>query len=404
MTKLHQAEHLLVIRLNNFLAIEAAYGAQAASGAINHLIHVARRHLGRIDLRSAGAGQIALIARYPLMQCLPVDRLVETLCTVMDGEPFRYEGQGILLSISVGHAFAGEGVGRAQESEAHARMAASCLQHGQAPVRPGEAAALYRKDMEEAAALLQYVRRGAAFVSWRPVSRSGDGSTILYHEAMLWRAGDNDEQIDCAAGYAAMERLGLAHLLDRLLVRDVLRELEADPAARLSVAISPQSLSLNLHGEGVGWTGLIERLRRDSGLARRLVIEISDNSGIARFRDALAFVKALRALGVRISVARFGSGHASIEQLMALSPDVVKLDSPFLHMADTSERNRLRVGHLLGLARTMASTVIADGVESLSHLHLAVEEGVEWVTGSDWRLSCVHAKNPKGAGIVQLPS
>ena len=353
--KLHQAEHLLIISPNNFHAIEAAYGPDAARAAIDHLCHRARQHLGRIGLRSADGSRIMLTARYPLMQSLPVERLVEKLCEAIDGEPFRYNGCDILLSVSAGQAFVGEHLGRAQEMEASARLAASTLRQSQIVVRRGEGVALYRRDMEQAAALLRWVQDGEAVLSWRLVSRPRDGSTILYYEAMLRRVGENGEQMDCAAHYAALERL--------------------------SVAVSPHSLSSNVHGQGAGWTDLIDRLGREPSLARRLVIEIGDNSGIACFRDALSFVRTLRGLGVRISVARFGSGQASIGQLMALSPDVVKLDSPFMRTAYESEHNRLRVGHLLGLARTMSSTVIVDGVESPWHLHLAAEQAAEWVTG-----------------------
>ena len=144
-----------------------------------------------------------------------------------------------------------------------------------------------------------------------------------------------------------------------------------NPTACLSVAFSPQSLSLNLHGEGAGWSELVDRLRQAPMVARRLVIEISDHSDILLFRDALAFVRTLRALGVRISVSRFGSGRASVGQLMALSPDMVKLDSPILRTAYASERNRSRVAYLLGLARTMTSTVIVDGAESPWPLQMA---------------------------------
>lgn len=353
MTKPHQAEHLLVISLNNFDAIEAAFGAGAACGAVDHLIHAARRHLGRINLRGVEGGQITLTAHYPLMRSLPMGRLVERLCEALDSEPFRYEGRDILLSISADHAATGEG-------EARARLTASSLHQGAIAIRPGEAAAQYRKDMAEAAALLHQVQDGTAFLRWRPVSQAEDEGATLYHKAILQRVG----QTDCATSYAALERLGLAHLIDRLLVRDVLRELESDPAACLSVALSPQSLSLNVHGEGAGWSELVDRLRHAPQVARRLVIEISDNSDIVLFRDALAFVRALRALGVRISVSRFGSGRASVGQLMALSPDMVKLDSPFLRTAYPSERNRSCVAYLLGLARTMTSTVIVDGAGS----------------------------------------
>ena len=357
MTKPHQAEHLLVINLNNFDAIEAAYGAGAADGAVDHLTHAARRHLGRINLRGVEGGRITLTARYPLMRSQPVERLVEKLCEALDSEPLRYEGRDILLSVSAGHATAGEG-------EARARLAASSIHQGAIAIRPGDATALYRQDMAQAAALLHQVHDGTAFIRWRPVSRVENADATLYNEAMLRRAGQTGEQTDCATSYAALERLGLAHLIDRLLVRDVLRELEGDPAACLSVALSPQSLSLNLHGEGAGWGELLDRLRQAPQVARRLVIEISDHSDIILFRDALAFVRTLRALGVRISVSRFGSGRASVGQLMALSPDMVKLDRPFLHTAHASERNQSRAAYLLGLARAMTSTVIVDGAGS----------------------------------------
>lgn len=386
MTETHRADHLLVIRLNNFQAIEIAFGEAAAIAAMEHLRRVAERHLGRIDLRRMERGEMTLRAHYPVMRCVPMGMLIDTLCAVLGAEPFRYLDHDILLSISAGHAGEAERIagiaGRALEDNARARLAASTLSAAWIIGWSNEWAARYRKDMGLAAMLIRLRRRGATCFTWRPVSRTDEPGTILYYEAVLRRVGDRGEQMDCADGYAALERLGLAHLIDRPLLSDVLDELEADPAARLSIAISTQSLSLNLHGEDIGWSDLIARLTRDPSLARRLVIEIADNSGIACFRDARAFVRALRQLSVRISIARFGSGHASIGQLTALSPDVVKLDSAFMHSAYQCERNRMRVGHLLRLARTMSRTVIVDGIESPWHLHLAMEEGADWVAGS----------------------
>jgi hypothetical protein len=223
LTKTHQTEHLLVIRLNNHLAIEAAFGADAGIGAMEHLRRCAERHLGRVELRRADSDEIELLARYPLMQCLPVDALVDTLCSALGAQPFRFGDADILLSVSAGHAFAGGPVGHAQQHEAQLRLAASYLQATRATGRTPGSAAIYRRDMAEAAALLKWVRRGATFFTWRPVSQPGDGAAILYYEAVLRRVGDTGDQIDCAEAYAALERLGLAHMLDRLLVSDVLR-------------------------------------------------------------------------------------------------------------------------------------------------------------------------------------
>lgn len=385
-TTIDPADQLLIVRLNNFFAIEAAFGPAAARGAIEHLRRAAERHLGRIALHRMEDGEIELTVRQPVMRALPMASLVDALCCVLTADPFRCGEDDLLLSVSAGYAGAAEVAegadgGRSQQGLARVRLAASTLPA--VPIaRSDERLRQYRKDMACGARLLKQVRRGAAFISWRPVSRPQDPGTTLYHEAVLRHVGHRGDQMECGDACGALERLGLAHLLDRLMLADVLDELEADPVACLAVAISSRSLSSNLHGEAAGWTDLFGRLRRNPALGRRLVVEIADNSGIACFRDALAFVRALRERGVRISVARFGSGHASIGQLLALSPDVVKLDGPFMHTAYQSERNRMRVSHLIGLARTVSPTVIVDGIESPWHLHLAIEEGAQWVAGS----------------------
>lgn len=380
-----QAGHLLIVRLNNHAAIAAAFGPAAVADAMNHMLGAARRHLGGVRVERIERGEILIWAKPSLMTGVGTATLVDTLCVVLGAEPFRYGEEEILLSVSAGHAAAGDRIaalpGRTLAEEARGVLGASTLPVQMAG-RAQDWAALYAHDMAAAARLVGQMRRGALFFTWRPICRAADHGTILYHEAALRRVGDMGEQMDCADGYGALQRLGLAHLIDRLLLSDVLDELESDPAACLSVAISSQSLSLNLHGEGAGWTDLFARLKRNRRLARRLVVEISDNCGMSCFRDALAFVRALREMGVRIAIGRFGSGRASIGQLRAIAPDVVKLDSPFLHAAYQCERNRVRVGQLLELARGICSTVIVDGVESPWHMRLVMEEGAEWIAGT----------------------
>ena len=376
---------LMVIRLNNHQPIEIIFGQDAARSAMEHLRQAAERHFGRSALFRIRGNEVDLMVQHVPMRCLPAGLSVETLCCALANEPFRWDEEDILLSVSAGWA----SIGKADApydgphmGEARVRLAASCLSNAQLVGPSHEAAIQYHRDMISAAKLMRLTRRGAAFFTWRPVAQPDDPGVILYYEALLRRVGHMGEQVDCADSYAALERLGMAHLLDRRLLADVLDELENDPAVCLSVAMSSQSLSLNLQGEGAGWNDALERLRRDPTLARRLVIDIADNCGMPHFRDAMAFVRTLRELGVRIAIAHFGSGQASIAQLMALSPDAVKLDSAFMHTAYQSERNRLRVGHLIGLARTMSPIVILDGVESPWHLHLAREEGADWIAGS----------------------
>ncbi len=120
----------------------------------------------------------------------------------------------------------------------------------------------------------------------------------------------------------------------------------------------------------------------DPSLAKRLVIEIDETSLLLSVAEAQDFVSELRALGVRFALSRFGSGHAPVGQLIALEPDMVKLDGAFLRTAFQSDRHRVRVGHLIELARSFADTVIVDGVDLTLHFQLAEEQGAQWIVGS----------------------
>ncbi|HEX7742845.1 MAG TPA: EAL domain-containing protein, partial [Sphingobium sp.] len=381
-----RVSHLLVIRLNNFLAIEAAFGAVAADEAMDHLRCAAERHLGRIDLHSTGRGEMTLKTSALPMMSAPAATLVDRLCAMLGAEPFRFGEVEILLSVSAGCAKTRNPMqalpNRALEDQARDRLSASTLPAAHVMARSVEWAARYRRDMAAAVRLMAQARCGALMFNWRPIARTGLHGVALHQEAAPEIAAVKGDRIDYANARAATERLGLAHMMDRLLLSHVLDQLAINPSSRLSVPISTQSLSLNLQGADAGWTDLLARLKRDPGLAGRLTVEMADNEGMTRFQDALAFVQALRRLGARISVARFGTGHASIAQLKAIAPEVVKLDASFMRAACRSERDRERIRQLVRLARTVSPIVIVDGIESAWHLRVASESGAEWVAGS----------------------
>lgn len=313
-----------------------------------------------------------LRVRYPDLQCMPLCTMVESLCANLSRAPFRHQDAVMLLSVSAGFAHEGRG---GSISEAAGRLAISTLPPS---ASGGEG---YRSDMRQAVALVEALQRGTAFLTWRPVVRAADHGTALYHEATMARLDRRGAQVDCAEAYVALERLQLAHIVDGMILARVVDELKRDHAACLCVPVSAQSLSLSLHGENCGWNDIVARLKADRSLSRRLVIEIADNDISGRLQDMVLLVRSLRALGVRFAVGRVGSGQASIERLKILAPDVVKLESSFLHTAYRSERSRRRFSRLLDLGWTLCPNLIVDGIESPWHLRVAMEEGVEWVAG-----------------------
>ena len=109
---------------------------------------------------------------------------------------------------------------------------------------------------------------------------------------------------------------------------------------------------------------------RDSGLPPTLLaLEITESAALGDSDRVAAEFRQLQAMGVGIAVDDFGAGYSSLGLLMSLDVDTLKIDRSLLDF-DTTRRGSLvmaitELGHTLGLK------VVAEGVETPSHLHRA---------------------------------
>ncbi|GAY19560.1 EAL domain-containing protein [Sphingobium fuliginis] len=379
--------YLLTVRLNNYSALCAAYGDELASNALKHVRRSLERHLGKVLIAAVESEELTVLAENRLLESYSPDELIELLCSIISAEPFRCADVDVLLDICAAYRPVDSSTSSADFERLLAEAAAELeFAHPRSisTWRPMSAKeeARYRADMARSVQLLKAIRRRTAFFVWRPIADPKDRGRILYYDGRLRYANESGQQVECDTAITAFERLGLTHIVDLQLVSDVLDELQADPLARLSVPISAKSLSANISGREAGWNEIFTRLRRDPALGPRLILEVADTSDLRSHDDLEPFLDRLRALGVRLAVGRFGGLASSVEQLIDVAPDIIKIDSGFLHTAHQSDRSRARVGPLLDLARTVARMVVLDGVASSWHLLVALDEEAEWVAGS----------------------
>lgn len=124
-----------------------------------------------------------------------------------------------------------------------------------------------------------------------------------------------------------------------------------------------------------------KRLGRFGLKPEQLVIEIIHASG-GSLSALGAMAENMRAMGLNIAFGEFGSAATSVEAVVALKPDYVKLDTALLREATRCEEMAELVRALAHRAATSGIAVIADGIETRAELDFALSTGATLFQGA----------------------
>ena len=97
--------------------------------------------------------------------------------------------------------------------------------------------------------------------------------------------------------------------------------------------------------------------------------------------DRLALLHRFRALGIRIALDDFGTGFSSLSYLRSFPFETIKIDRSFIRDVDANKDSTVIVGAIIGLARALGMTTIAEGVETDRELSVVRDQGASMVQG-----------------------
>jgi diguanylate cyclase (GGDEF)-like protein len=144
-------------------------------------------------------------------------------------------------------------------------------------------------------------------------------------------------------------------------------------------------LHVNLAAASIGDPELmtfVERTVLAAGIAPgRLVFEVTETAAIADVAAARRTVERLRATGCRFALDDFGAGFASFGFLKQLPFDVLKIDGEFVRDLPGSLVDRLAVEAMVGIARGLGVTTVAEYVSGDETVALLRELGVDHAQG-----------------------
>ena len=115
----------------------------------------------------------------------------------------------------------------------------------------------------------------------------------------------------------------------------------------------------------------VSQILSETGLeAEHLEIELTESMVMHNAEAAIAILRGLKSLGVRLSVDDFGTGHSSLSYLRRLPIDTLKIDQSFVtHIGDHNAQDEgILAQAIISLGHTLKLKVIAEGVETEAQL------------------------------------
>ncbi|NDW07696.1 sensor domain-containing phosphodiesterase [Jiella pacifica] len=97
---------------------------------------------------------------------------------------------------------------------------------------------------------------------------------------------------------------------------------------------------------------------------RRIVIELTEHVPISDYGPIIRALHPLRKRGIRIAIDDAGAGHSSLRHVLALKPDIIKLDTSMIRAINGDRMRKAMVMALAEFAQQTRIRVVAEGVET----------------------------------------
>jgi diguanylate cyclase (GGDEF)-like protein/PAS domain S-box-containing protein len=298
--------------------------------------------------------------------------------------PFDFNGQEIVLSVSIGIAFSSNGVVDAQDVLRDAEIAmyrakstgkARCevFDHG---MHAGAVKRLQLEtDLRKALELKQFR------VYYQPIVSLCNDRIVGFETLSRWQRPEG--LVMPGEFIAVADETGIILPINRQLLYEACGQLRSwqtlfpsDPPLTVNVNITPKQFAQPDLASEIG------RTLQETGLEPRSVnLEITETIAMADADRSAVVLSELKALGVRLDIDDFGTGYSSLSRLQHFPVDTLKIDRSFIARMDTDVETREIVRVIVMLAHGLRLKVVAEGVETQAQADMLKDLGCELAQG-----------------------
>lgn len=293
------------------------------------------------------------------------------------------------LPLTAGDVFVTASIGVARSDPQSHRSADLLLRHADTAMYQAKDAgrncvALFDDSMHERVAhrlavetaLFRALDRHELRMFHQPILEMTTGDVVGFEALMRWRQGDGTivspaEFIPIAEETGTIIAIGSWALLEALnQLREWIDEGVCSATASMSVNVSPRQLA------DPNFPAIVcEALQRSKVPPHLLWLEITEGIMISEPELALATLRRLRSLGVRVALDDFGTGYSSLSLLQKFPLQRIKIDRAFVQGVADNANDRSLVRTIIAMGSSLGLDMVAEGVETVQQLQVLSELG-----------------------------
>jgi len=229
-------------------------------------------------------------------------------------------------------------------------------------------------------ALRRAVEREEFVLHYQPKARLSDDAITGVEALLRWHSpGRGMVPPDRFIG--VLEDTGLVVPVGAWVIRTACAQL----ATWDTMGLPPLRMAINLSARQVRHAHLgtlVEDTLREYGIApERLDIELTESMLMEDNEATRALLADFARIGVRIALDDFGTGHSSLSYLKRFNVNTLKVDRSFVSALPDSGEDRAIAQAVIVMARSLAMTTVAEGVETREQLEALREMGCDEVQG-----------------------
>ncbi len=366
---------LAILNIDSFQEINDFFGTKIGDKLLRDLGERVGQHLTKVPgakLYKLSSDEYA-VHFSEIKELSGLNDALATVSEFMNEQVYNAAGNEIRMSLSAG----GSLENNAHDLFTHADIALKLAREYHSSFRvydeSQKSIERYQQNIELTHQLKKAIEENRIILYFQPIV-SLDNPDAIKHEVLVRLVAENGDIIGPDEFLEVAKRI---HIYDRIT--------EIVLTASINYFRNqPGSFTINISGEDIfnhRVRDMIIRKVRDSGIADKIIFELTESEEIKKYEEVDEFIRTVKAFGARIAIDDFGSGYSNFQHILNLRVDFLKIDGSLIQSILKDKGSLALVETIVAFAKKAGIATVAEYIDSLELFNKAKDLGINFVQG-----------------------